>query len=205
MLRLSNPLGDRELIITCDFGVSYFWGIHKGVDFRTKNEDYPSGVGTPIYMAHDGELVRVWESPSLEWCYHFKLKNGYELFYYHLSAINHINGWTKRKRGDLIGYSGGMPGKNRATTGPHLHFELRKDGKPVNPILGLEETNKFIERVENWRFIDVEDKGKFYIVYKGKKYYCKNGGEAFKVMQKMSTGITNEDIRMIPDGDINQL
>lgn len=49
--------------------------------------------------------------------------------YGHLSKILVINNQTVKK-GQIIG----LEGKTGTTTGPHLHFELRKDGKPVNPV-----------------------------------------------------------------------
>ncbi|MCB0750396.1 MAG: M23 family metallopeptidase, partial [Ignavibacteriae bacterium] len=55
--------------------------------------------------------------------------NGYITIYKHCSQI------IKKERdvvvqGELIGLSGNT-GKN--TTGPHLHFEIWKDGRPINP------------------------------------------------------------------------
>jgi murein DD-endopeptidase MepM/ murein hydrolase activator NlpD len=53
----------------------------------------------------------------------------YETLYAHLSKFNVRKG-QKVKRGEVIGYVGNT-GKS---TSPHLHYEVRRNGKPVNPI-----------------------------------------------------------------------
>lgn len=97
--------------------------MHSGMDFTADK-------GTEVYATGDG-VVEVVE--SMKWGYG---KNiiinhgfGYKTRYAHLSAFKVRKG-QKVKRGDLIG----LVGSTGKSTGPHLHYEVLKNGKPVNPI-----------------------------------------------------------------------
>ena len=54
---------------------------------------------------------------------------GYETYYAHLKDLNVRRGQTV-KRGEIIG----TVGNTGVSTGPHLHYEVRKDGRPTNPM-----------------------------------------------------------------------
>jgi murein DD-endopeptidase MepM/ murein hydrolase activator NlpD len=54
--------------------------------------------------------------------------NGYETLYAHLSKFSVARG-AKVKRGQLIG----LVGSTGKSTAPHLHYEVHKNGQPINP------------------------------------------------------------------------
>jgi murein DD-endopeptidase MepM/ murein hydrolase activator NlpD len=63
-------------------------------------------------------------------------RDGYATLYGHLSSFLVATG-DQVKKGQVIGLSGATPGTHGAgpmTTGPHLHFEVIKNGKHIDPL-----------------------------------------------------------------------
>lgn len=97
--------------------------FHYGMDFSAK-------TGTAVYATGDGVVERA--DNSLSGFGNLIVINhgfGYETFYAHLSKYK-VRGGQRVKRGDIIGYVGST-GRSEA---PHLHYEVHKDGTPINPI-----------------------------------------------------------------------
>ncbi len=96
---------------------------HNGVDLKAK-------YGDPVYAAGSGKVVFTGISGGYGNLIQIAHGNGYLTFYGHLSKIYAKQGQHVRK-GVLIG----RVGATGRVTGPHLHFEIRKAGKPLDPLL----------------------------------------------------------------------
>ena len=97
--------------------------MHEGMDFSAK-------TGTPVYATGDGIIERA-DNNASGYGNHIVIRHGfgYETLYAHLSKYNAKAG-QKVNRGDIIGYVGST-GRSEA---PHLHYEVHKNGKVVNPL-----------------------------------------------------------------------
>ena len=94
---------------------------HNGVDFGT-------GRGAEIYAAADGKVVLAELNRSYGNYIVIEHKDGHSSAYAHLQSISITKGSMVRK-GQLLGYSG----STGRSSGPHLHYEVRINGTPVNP------------------------------------------------------------------------
>jgi len=97
--------------------------MHAGLDFA-------SPQGTPIYATADGVVTTAGNTGN-GYGNHVVLNHGfsYETLYGHMVRIK-VRGGQKIRRGEVIGWVGST-GKS---TGPHLHYEVHKNGNPVDPI-----------------------------------------------------------------------
>lgn len=95
---------------------------HKGVDFA-------AAQGTPIYAADGGTVVQAQYSGNAGNFIIINHGNGYSTYYMHCYQM-YVKAGDKVTRGQNIG-SVGTTGNS---TGPHLHFQVMKNGTPVNPL-----------------------------------------------------------------------
>lgn len=102
--------------------------------FEHPGVDVPVGVGTPVRAAAGGYVA--WTRTGKQYGNYIMVVHagGIATVYAHLSRFA-VRPDTYIERGQIIGYSGGRPGDQGAglSTGPHLHFEVRQGGIPVNP------------------------------------------------------------------------
>lgn len=111
-------------IITAKFGESggLFKRPHTGVDIMLN-------IGMPIYSTADGIVAKTNEDDELGKFIEINHLNNYRTLYAHLSNFAVSRGDPVQK-GELIGHSG----ESGKAYNPHLHYEVRYDGKPIDPL-----------------------------------------------------------------------
>lgn len=96
--------------------------LHTGMDFS-------GAIGTPIYATGNGKVIEVKNQKGYGKSILIDHGFNYQTLYTHLDKYN-VKIQQKVKRGDIIGYLG----NSGMSTGPHVHYEVRKNGIPVDPI-----------------------------------------------------------------------
>ena len=109
------------------------WRVHPILGYRRLHTgvDYAAPRGTPILAAGNGVVEKVGRTSGYGNFTLVRHTNGYETGYGHQSAFaKGIVPGARVRQGQIIGYVG----STGLSTGPHLHFEIRVNGTPVDPL-----------------------------------------------------------------------
>lgn len=108
--------------------------FHAGLDFK-------GPIGAPIFAAARGRVAFVGQRNGYGNCVEIDHGNGLMTRYAHMSAFRTRVGETV-----VAGQTIGAVGSTGRSTGPHLHFEVRLNGQPVNPRPFLEVAPNVLEK-----------------------------------------------------------
>ncbi|HWC23424.1 MAG TPA: peptidoglycan DD-metalloendopeptidase family protein [Flexivirga sp.] len=116
---ITSPFGDRT------DPISHAYRLHAGVDLAML-----PGPG-PVVAAAAGTVVRLGPYGGLGNEVTLDHGNGVQTLYGHMSRIaDDLRPGTRVQAGQVLG----QEGSTGASTGPHLHFEVHLNGKPINPV-----------------------------------------------------------------------
>jgi murein DD-endopeptidase MepM/ murein hydrolase activator NlpD len=102
------------------------------ISMRHTGHDISAPLGTDVFASGNGKVSRVVNSRSRrDYGTFIEIDHGYgyKTFYAHLDKVL-VRPGQEVKRGDVIG----LVGNTGASTAPHLHYEVRRNGRPVDPI-----------------------------------------------------------------------
>ncbi len=101
------------------------WRTHSGIDIKADR-------GSPVKVVADGVVMDIKNDPRLGITIIVEHTGGIKTIYANLASSDMVTPNQKVKQGDVIS-SVGNTAKFEAAEPPHLHFEVLKDNKPVNP------------------------------------------------------------------------
>lgn len=121
---LGTPLKNAKISSRYGSRVDPFNGkiaMHGGLDFKAKR-------GTSVLATGDGVVIKAGRNGGYGKIVEIKHKNGYTTRYAHLHRIK-VQVGQHVKKGERVG----TVGSTGRSTGPHLHYEVRKSNKTRNP------------------------------------------------------------------------
>ncbi|MDH4944637.1 peptidoglycan DD-metalloendopeptidase family protein [Sulfurimonas sp. C5] len=126
--------------------VLHKWKAHLGIDYAARR-------GTPVVAAGSGMIIYAARLGTYGNLVKIRHNDGYETRYAHLKSFRRgIYRGKYVKKGQTIGYVG----TTGRSTGPHLHFELRKRGVAINPLRVVQVTTKKLQGKEKTAFLQLK-------------------------------------------------
>ena len=108
-----------------DDPIRHTWRFHSGTDF-------PADYGVPVLAAGDGKVIFAGRFSGYGNCVQIDHGGGVITLYGHMRKIE-----TQKGAIIVAGTRIGQVGSSGRATGPHLHFEVRLDNRPVDPVAAM--------------------------------------------------------------------
>lgn len=123
-----QPIQNKDLSRVAS---GYGMRVHPILKYRKMHNgmDFTASPGTPIYATGDGKVTKAGLGSGYGKMVIIEHGFGYKTYYAHMSKYNTKAGRTV-KRGEVIGYVG----NTGLSSGPHLHYEVWKNGRVLNPV-----------------------------------------------------------------------
>ena len=150
---LKAPLAFKYISSGFTTGLRYVEAFNVATGHRAI--DYAAPQGTPVRAVGDGTVILAGWNGSYGNSIKIRHNGTYQTNYAHLSKFAVKNG-TKVKQGDVIGYVG----STGFSTGPHLHYEMVKNGVKINPLAEVlppgeaikeENRERFFASISDWQ------------------------------------------------------
>lgn len=123
---------------------------HFGIDLRAK-------IGTPVRSAGSGKVVSAGSKGGYGKAIEIAHEGGLRTLYAHLSSIDKkIKAGSYVKQGQVIGKSG----NTGISSGPHLHFGLYKNNRPINPLGSIKTTRSELKGKDKEKFLKLAESKK---------------------------------------------
>lgn len=118
---------------------------HFGIDLRAR-------IGTPVKSAGSGRVVSAGKKGGYGKAIEIIHEGGLKTLYAHLSSIDKkIKIGSYVKQGQIIGKSG----NTGISSGPHLHFGLYKNNRPINPLGSIKTTRSELKGIQKTKFLQL--------------------------------------------------
>lgn len=140
---------------------------HFGIDLRAR-------IGTPVKSAGSGRVVSAGKKGGYGKAIEIAHEGGLRTLYAHLSSIDRkIRVGSYVKQGQVIGKSG----NTGISSGPHLHFGLYKNNRPINPLGSIKTTRSELKGKDKAKFLQLAKEQKELLDNELKKLNTQNTSE----------------------------
>ncbi|MBP7215823.1 MAG: M23 family metallopeptidase [Candidatus Omnitrophica bacterium] len=127
----------HDIIVRSDSRGNGFFGTNRNGQRTHAGVDLFGKIGTPVLASRSGWVIAAERNHGMGNFVKLRHRDNLITVYGHMSGIN-VQAGRYVRQGQVVGWVGKTGNANHPAMLPHLHFEVRKDGTPVDPLQYLD-------------------------------------------------------------------